>query len=193
MSTTSLQASFEELRDRLRSGLSLGKTGDDLVYYLVFKPERMLEVKGRLKEWILALKLDGWEVHLFSMAKAMREILQDHELRGFWLESEAESPLDFESINKAVTEALTAGDALKNELEDQLEQLDSQANALLLITDLEALHPYLRVGAIEQKLQGRFTAPTVVLYPGLREGNSTLRFLGLYPEDGGYRSIHIGG
>jgi len=61
------------------------------------------------------------------------------------------------------------------------------------VTDLEALHPYLRVGSIEQKLQGKFTVPTVFLYPGIRTGKATLKFLGIYPEDGNYRSTHIGG
>jgi len=35
--------------------------------------------------------------------------------------------------------------------------------------------------------------PTIILYPGIRSGRTTLRFLGIYPEDGNYRSTHIGG
>jgi hypothetical protein len=62
-----------------------------------------------------------------------------------------------------------------------------------MITDLEALHPYLRVGVLEQKLSGKFTIPVIILYPGVREGKATLRFLGFYPADGNYRSIHFGG
>ncbi len=77
-------------------------------------------------------------------------------------------------------------------LQQKLEQLGDQPHALLLVTDLEALHPYLRVGSIEQKLQGQFKVPTVFLYPGVRTGKSTLKFLDIYPEDGNYRSIHIG-
>jgi hypothetical protein len=41
------------------------------------------------------------------------------------------------------------------------------ANALLLVTDLEALHPFLRIGAIESQLQGKFHVPTIFLYPGV--------------------------
>jgi hypothetical protein len=55
------------------------------------------------------------------------------------------------------------------------------------------LHPYLRIGAIEQRLQGKVTVPVVILYPGTRRGQTNLSFLGIYPEDGNYRSIHIGG
>ena len=189
----SLQASFDELRTRIHTGRTLSNTGDDPVFYLVFKPEEMLEAKRRLKQWIAKLKIDGWAVHTFSMADAVHEILGSHILRDLWLQSEADDPLDFESINATLREALTADDSLKNALIQELDQLAGEPHALLLVTDIEALHPYLRVGTIEQKLQGRFTVPTVILYPGVRAGKSTLKFLGIYPEDGNYRSTHIGG
>ena len=72
-------------------------------------------------------------------------------------------------------------------------QLESQQNALLLVTDLEALHPFMRIGAIESQLQGKFHVPTIFLYPGVRTGKTRLKFLGFYPEDGNYRSVHVGG
>ena len=40
---------------------------------------------------------------------------------------------------------------------------------------------------------GKFHIPTVFLYPGTRTGKTRLRFLGFYPEDGNYRSVHVGG
>ena len=71
--------------------------------------------------------------------------------------------------------------------------VQSEQNALLLVTDLEALHPFLRIGAIESQLQGKFHVPTIFLYPGVRTGKTRLKFLGFYPEDGNYRSVHVGG
>ena len=78
-------------------------------------------------------------------------------------------------------------------LEGALQPLEGQHNALLLVTDLEALHPFLRIGAIESQLQGKFQVPTIFLYPGMRTGKTRLKFLGFYPEDGNYRSVHVGG
>lgn len=69
----------------------------------------------------------------------------------------------------------------------------SQDNTILLVTDLEALHPYMRIGAIERQLQGQFNSPTIFFYPGERTGKSQLKFLGFYPDDGNYRSVHVGG
>jgi hypothetical protein len=150
-------------------------------------------VKRRMKQWVAKLNIEGWKVHIYSMAEVVHEIFRKNDLRDIWLDSEQDAPLDFNSINETLADALTGENTLRNKLEDKLKSLKGQDDTVLFITDLEALHPYLRVGTIEQGLQGRFTVPTVILYPGKRSGRTTLSFLGIYPEDGNYRSIHIGG
>jgi BREX protein BrxB len=189
----SLQKNFDELRQRLKRGRGMNNASDDPVFYLVFRPAQMLSVKRRMKQWIAKLNLEGWQVQTFSMAEAVHAILKNHDLRDIWLESEKDAPLDFEAVNDTLADALTAESSLKNMLDNKLQSLAGIKDTVLFVTDLEALHPYLRVGTIEQSLQGRFTVPTVILYPGVRAGRTTLRFLGIYPEDGNYRSIHIGG
>ena len=79
------------------------------------------------------------------------------------------------------------GSAILNAL--QKHQADS--TSVLFLTDLEALHPFLRIGAVEQQLVGKFSIPTVVLYPGTAGGAYSRRFLGVHKEDGNYRSPHI--
>lgn len=189
----SLQQSFNDLRHLLKTGRGLSHSGDDPVYYLVFSQDRMLEVKRQIKSWAVKLKHDGWQVELFSMADAVNSILTNHPLRDIWLSAEKDAPLDFDEINPTLSEALTADDTLKNRLEEKLASLKGRDQTVLFVTDLEALHPYLRVGALEQKLTGKFLVPTVIFYPGVRAGKTTLRFLGIYPEDGNYRSVHLGG
>jgi hypothetical protein len=188
--------SFDELWQRLKAGRGLTNTGDDPVYYLVFKPELMIEVKRLCKLWEARLAKQGWTMETMSMAETVLDIFRANELREVWLSSPANAACDRESvseINKTLEDALTADDMLKRKIEDRLESLRKRKQTVLFITDLEALHPYLRVGVLEQKLQGKFTVPTVILYPGVRDGKSTLRFLGFYPPDGNYRSVHIGG
>lgn len=80
------------------------------------------------------------------------------------------SPLDWERTNKSLADLITASGGLLKRLEDNLLALEGKPNALLLVTDLEALHPFLRIGAIESQLQGQFHVPTVFLYPGVRTG-----------------------
>lgn len=188
--------SFEELWQRLRSGRGLTNTGDDPVYYLVFRPELMLEVKRLQRQWAAKLRKQGWTAEFMSMADTVLEVFRGNELRDLWLSNPANRSCDDDSVSEIVRtleDVLTADDLLKKRIEDRLEELRGRTDTVLFLTDLEALHPFLRVGVLEQKLQGRFTVPTVILYPGVREGTNTLRFLGFYPPDGNYRSVHIGG
>ncbi|RRJ96052.1 DUF1788 domain-containing protein [Opitutaceae bacterium TAV4] len=187
---------FEELWRDLRSGRGLTNTGDDPVYYLVFKPELMLEVKRLQRQWAAKLAKQGWMAEFMSMADTVLEIFRGNELRDVWLASPSNTACDQESIteiNKTMEDVLTSDDLLKRRIEDRLDTLRGRPNTVLFISDLEALHPYLRVGILEQKLQGKFTVPTIILYPGVRDGKTTLRFLGFYPPDGNYRSVHYGG
>jgi len=114
-------------------------------------------------------------------------------MRKIRLAADRKNPLDWAKTNRALANALTARGQLQQQLETLLEKLEGQRKTIVLVTDLEALHPYLRIGAIETQLQGKFHVPTVFFYPGTRSGKTRLRFLGFYPEDGNYRSVHVGG
>jgi len=187
---------FDEVWHQLRQGRGLSNTGDDPIYYLVFPPSRILEVKRLMPEWRAKLQRNGWKLETFSMADAVLDTFRNHEFRDIWLESEANHSYDTESldqIRETLSDALTAGDHLKILLLDKLQSLEGSENTVLMITDLEALHPFLRVGVIEQKLSGKFTVPTIILYPGVRDGKTSLKFLEFYPSDGNYRSVHFGG
>lgn len=158
-----LDQNFNELRSQLKYGRGLNHAGMDPVYYLVFRPEEMLEVKKRLKIWTAKLRKEGWDVQVFSMAEAVNGVIKHHNLRQFWLQGEEDDPLDFEGINKTISDALLRTESLKEVFLQKLASIAEQPNVLLFVTDLEAIHPYLRIGMLEEKLQGKFTAPTVIL------------------------------
>lgn len=189
---SSLRRDFEELLTRIRHGREPGHAGFEPVYYLVFPPSRILEVKRETQAWIRRMENDGWDAVRFSVADAIRGILQEAPLRKIWLAADRKAPLEWDKTNQSLANALTGG-SLQRRFETLLESLEGKAGSIVLVTDLEALHPYLRIGAIEGKLYGRFHVPTVFLYPGVRAGRSGLKFLGFYPEDGNYRSVHVGG
>ncbi|MFM8445116.1 MAG: BREX protein BrxB domain-containing protein [Methylococcus sp.] len=190
---SSLKADFEELRERIRHGRELGHASFEPIYYLVFHPGQILEVKRQTLAWIAKLRHEGWELTVFSIAEQVIEILAKAPMRKVWLAADASNPLDWAKTNQSLANALNRADGLQARLEATLSTLEGRQNALLLVTDLEALHPYVRIGAIEAQLQGKFHVPTVFLYPGVRTGKTRLRFLGFYPEDGNYRSVHVGG
>ena len=188
----SLKDNFKELLERIRYGREIGHAGFEPIYYLIFNPSQILEVKRQLPAWTAKLQNDGWKVYIFSMAECIINIHRTAKVRKIWLSADSKSPLEWEKTNESLTNALLNG-SLETALFKQLSELDSQENSILLITDLEALHPYIRIGAIESKLQGKFSVPTIILYPGERTGKTGLKFLNFYPEDGNYRSVHVGG
>lgn len=201
----SLRDKFDELRLRLGTGRRLESTGSEPIFYLVFPVSEILDVKRQTKAWRAKLEHDGWHVVMLSLGETVNGIFQNHRLRQVWLTSEKQLiqqaernrvPLDYRDINKTLAKALSDNSQLAPELtsaiDAKLSEVDSRPNGLLLITDLEALHPYLRINTIEAYMQGRIHRPVIVLYPGKREGKTSLRFLEFYPADPNYRSEHIG-
>jgi len=190
---SSLKADFNELLERVRQGREFAHASFEPIYYLVFHPSQILEVKRQTHAWVAKLRNEGWEVTVFSIAGNIAEILANAPMRKVWLAADRKNPLDWEKTNKSLANALTKNARLQSRLEEVLSGLEGKKNAIVLVTDLEALHPYLRIGAIEAQLQGKFHVPTIFLYPGVRTGKTRLKFLGFYPEDGNYRSVHVGG
>jgi hypothetical protein len=190
---SSLKDNFDELRERIRHGRELGPASFEPIYYLIFPPQQILEVKRHVPAWTSKLRQDRWDVHCFSIADEIITILQSDPRRALWLLADQKTPLDWAKTNQSLANALTANNALQRRLESLLTSLEGKPDGLVLVTDLEALHPYLRIGAIESQLQGKFHVPTIFLYPGVRTGKTRLKFLGFYPEDGNYRSVHVGG
>ena len=190
---SSLKADFNELLQRVRQGREFAHASFEPIYYLVFHPSQILEVKRQTPAWVAKLRNEGWEVTVFSIAEHVTDILAKAPLRKVWLAADAKHPQDWAKTNQSLANALTKADGLQSRLEIVLTGLEGSQNAIVLVTDLEALHPYLRIGAIEAQLQGKFHVPTIFLYPGVRTGKTRLKFLGFYPEDGNYRSVHVGG
>ena len=188
----SLDNNFNELMERVRRGREFGHASFEPIFYLVFSPREILPVKRKMHAWTSRLTNEGWDVHSFSIAQAVDEILSNAPMRQTWLMADRRKPLAWDKTNGSLANAIANG-ALQQRLEDTLEPLEGNQQAILLVTDLEALHPYMRIGVIEGQLQGRFRVPTVFFYPGVRTGDTRLKYLGFYPEDGNYRSVHVGG
>lgn len=190
---SSLKADFDELRERIRHGRELGHASFEPIYYLIFDPSDIVEVKRNTPAWAAKLHNEGWDVFVFSIAEEIEKILANDPRRPLWLMADKKAPHDWAKTNQSLANALISNGALQQRLDEALSAMEGNKNGLLLVTDLEALHPYMRIGAIESNLQGKFQVPTIFLYPGTRTGKTRLKFLGFYPEDGNYRSVHVGG
>jgi len=188
----SLAEKFNELRGLLKSGMgSIRPTGFDPVFYLLFPADQILEVKHRLAEWEAQLHVDGFRTARVSMTKVIHDYFRAHDLREELLEAASLQVDDLESVVRSLTVHLERDKVVTSAIVKAIEENQHDKSTVLFITDLEALHPFLRIGAVEQSLVGKFTIPTVILYPGTAGGAYSRRFLGVHKEDGNYRSPHI--
>ena len=192
---SSLKSNFAELCEKIQRGREFGHASFEPIYYLIFDPSEILEVKRQTPAWISKLQNDfNWKVTTFSITDEIESVLKKDPRWSMWSMIDKKNPQNWQSTNQSLANVLTKEDnELNRRLDELLTSLEKQPNALLLVTDLEALHPYLRIGVIEAHLQSKFRVPTVFLYPGTRAGKTSLKFLGFYPEDGNYRSVHVGG
>jgi hypothetical protein len=193
---SSLKTNFDELIAKIKQGREFTHASFEPIYYLVFSPGEIVAVKRQKKAWLARLKTEGWNVYEFSIAEQIEKIIGklNPVVRKMWDAADQKDPLNFDKVTQSISNTLIKeGSGLKEVFAEYLLETEKDKNALVLVTDLEALHPYLRIGAIESGLQGKFNVPTVFLYPGVRTGKTRLKFLGFYPEDGNYRSLHVGG
>lgn len=188
----SLSDKFLELRGLLKNGMgSIRPTGFDPVFYLLFPPHQIIEVKQKLPEWEAQLRVDGFHTHRLSMTKVINDYFRSHEMREALIEAARLRSDEQSVIMQSLAQHLMQDDVVGSAIRKAIAAHEHEASPVLFITDLEALHPFLRIGAVEQHLVGGFTFPTVVLYPGTAGGAYSRKFLGVHKEDGNYRSPHV--
>lgn len=189
----SLTEKFNELRQHLKGGVSsMKQTGFDPVYYLVFPAEEVLQAKLMLPQILAQLKLDGYQPRVLSLTVMLNQWFRSHKLRAVWQDGLRDADDPRQEFKEAFSTQLEKERIVADAILAELEILRDVPGGLLMVTDIEALHPFLHISGIEQQLNGKFCVPTVVLYPGTRGGSHSLRFLGFNKENANYRSIHIG-
>jgi hypothetical protein len=82
---SSLKADFNELVERIRQGRDFAQSSFEPIYYLVFHPSLILEVKRQTRSWIAKLRLEEWDVSTFSIAEEIADIIARAPLRKVWL------------------------------------------------------------------------------------------------------------
>jgi len=165
--------------------------GDKLVCYLTFPVEKCIDVKKNFDTFVSFLKHHHYKPKIVSIAKIINNFLATHPNKNIWLENENfETKLDFYDFFKDLSSILKNNKVIENHIIKVLEEMKINDQNILVLNDLEALHPFTRFGPIEQELYSVFNQPILIFYPGTISG-SALKFLDIYPEDGNYRSKHF--
>jgi hypothetical protein len=189
VSSSQLDETFAELEARLVDPAGLSAAGGDPFFYFVFDPQLALEVKRRLVLWSARLTNAGFAVQRVSFSDLIRNLIDAAGAWDEWLEIEPE--VAQREANAAVSTVLRTGNGLIEQVASRLAAASTKS--VVLLTEVEMLHPYFRVGVLENALHDRVMVPTVAFYPGRRTGQFGLHFLNFYPEDGDYRATVLGG
>ena len=196
MSTSQLERWFDELLGLMQQRTVFINQGDDPVYFLVYPPRWSLNVYELLPTWQSKLKHRGYTPRVFNLGVALTDYIANHSDHDLFVEYELNHPDDPKTVRDSIADLLVGTDGqhlAEKWIISELEQAAISPQGMLIITGVELLHPYLQIGRIEQRLQGKFVVPTVVCYPGTRTSTFGLSYLGVYPPDGNYRSRHVGG
>lgn len=166
-------------------------SGDKTICYLTFETKDIQYVKKKLNEgWLELAKNKGLNPEILSLHSVLKEFFEQDEYRIEAGQDAVEDEYEMIEVYDSLGENLKNQEIIEKAILAKQEEVVTNENGILIITDLEAIHPYSRFGPIEQKIYNEIKIPIIVLYPGEIAG-SALKFLGFYPEDGNYRSKHF--
>jgi len=187
-----LDNKFKAILEYLANPGSHHHTGDKLICYLTFDASMCLEVKKKLPNWLSLTKGFDYSFNTLSMASVINEFFLSNPRRKKWNVPEIEDGIDTIAnfFKDDLGSMIVENRVIENAILKAQDEISRQTNPLLIITDLEAIHPFTRFGPVEQNIYTEMTIPLIILYPGTISGSS-LEFLGFYPQDGNYRSKHF--
>jgi hypothetical protein len=182
---------FKEALDMLREPTTHHHAGDKDLIYLTFEPEEIPKVKQIVPALKKLATHQGYKIEVLSLAEVLDNFFSANPNRESWFTFDnAQEKWELEDLFKDLGDIVKNNDVIGKALLEKQAQINGAPKTVLLITDLEILHPFSRFGPIEQKIYNEIQMPMMILYPGKKSG-SALNFLGFYPEDGNYRSKHI--
>jgi hypothetical protein len=182
---------YEELLDYLEQPKTHNHSGDKTICYLTFKSEEILKVKDRINGvWLALAKHRGLIPITLSLHKVLKSYFSQDDYRIEAGNEATEDEFEMKEVYESLGENLKNNEVIENAILEKQNEVKLLKNGILIISDLDAIHPFTRFGPIEQKIYNKIEVPIIILYPGEISG-SALKFLGFYPEDGNYRSKHF--
>jgi hypothetical protein len=144
-----------------------------------------------LPTWISLAKGKGYYLQIISMAGILNSFFKSNPRRDTWLSFDKECEKEeIEELFDGLGSNVRENKVIENAILSAQAEVAGKTKPILILTDLEAIHPFTRFGPVEQNIYTQIEIPLIILYPGKLDGSS-LEFLGFYPPDGNYRSKHF--
>ena len=178
-----LEKAFQALKNPSRTDAR----GNAPIVYLVYQPEDVIQVRNIVDTFLSSkAEFHGFKTHIVSMGDLVDKYINDHPYRDIWTDPSVEEDEMYNSIRQEIV----SDKYLDNAILDLQKELSTEQNALLVLKDVEMLHPFYMMGVIENEIYNKITTPILVLYPGDAQGTAR-SFLGVYNQDGNYRSLNF--
>jgi len=182
---------FKEILIYLNEPFMGNHAGDKRICYLTFPIEDALAVKKQMGTFRSLLNHYNYDFQMLSLGNVVHEFLLTNKRRDNWKPFEkVEYAFAMTDFYNSLGNTVKAAQVIENVILAKQNALLNKSKPLLLLTDLEGIHPFTRFGPIEQSIYNQIEIPMLVFYPGNIIGNG-LQFLGFYPQDGNYRSKHF--
>lgn len=186
-----LDKKFMNILDFIENPVTNHHAGDKPVCYLTFDVKSLISVKRKLDAWISLAQGKGFILKIISIADVLNDFFKNNPRRNTWLSFDGlTNKEEVVELMDGLGSNVRENRIIENAILSAQNEILKEKQPLLIITDLEAIHPFSRFGPIEQNIYNQIEVPLIILYPGKLEGSS-LEFLGFYPPDGNYRSKHF--
>jgi hypothetical protein len=156
--------------------------------FAIFQYPQTAEFEIRKDVALLKTRLEqghGKRVNVISLAALMERALSSQKPLAMIFEAEREVGL--EQTVDTVAALLGREGALDDLIVESVPADADPQRDILFLVRAAPLYPVFRVSPLVERLMGRISIPLVLFYPGVREGEAGLRFMGVHDADYGYR------
>jgi len=155
--------------------------------YAIFRydPEEEFALRQEVSMLGTRLETRGKRVSTISLAECLDTAMRSAAALEDWFEIERK--MGTAKVVETVHAVLAEDHPLVDLVADLMPQHADPLRDVVLIVRTGALFPVYRTFALLEQLKGRVVAPTVLFYPGLLEGASGLRFMGVLQAEHNYR------
>ncbi|MDQ5908540.1 MAG: hypothetical protein QG599_631 [Pseudomonadota bacterium] len=158
----------------------------DLHYALFqYPPDQEFPLRQELALLRTRLEHAGKHITTISLADCLTAALEAEAMTGEAL-AEDEQAVGLETVIDTVADIISLAQPLYRRVADRMPAHPDPQRDLVFIVRVGALFPFYRTAPLPEQMQGQLHAPTVLFYPGDREGVG-LRFMGLLEADYNYR------
>jgi hypothetical protein len=190
MQGSSLRDSIRTLEeDLIASPMRISAYNDLPFAILRYDPEEECSLRREVKYLATRLHIAGKQVYTVSLAELLWEAIDDAE--GLDAVVELERERSFATAQEQVTTYLSDPDwsPLPEMLRKRLEPLDFERDVAFLLRAAAMAPAIYHMSSLLDKMQGKTRVPTILFYPGTREGTTGLHFMGLRNREttGNYR------